>query len=518
VASLLHLSAKLDVVSIINRHICSCRPYWPEKPIRNNLTAGITLLLAAIGRVCMPTSKRGWWQWAQNTSCEYLLRCSLCRVDSQHFWDMMDCLPQDQIDDVELEVLRNVQKSFPFHSDTLLYDTTNFYTFIDSANTRCDIAQRGKNKQKRNDLRQVGLALLVTAQDYIPLLHHTYRGNFCDCSVFTGLLPRIKRRLRNLGLNIKNHTLVFDRGCNSKANLARIRRSKLHFLGALTPAEHSKIIADAESAFSPLTLDDNTSVLHYRDKRLFWGQQTTILVYISEKLKAGQLHGIYQTLDRKKRSLRKIQRSLANPRTKKRSLQELTNRIDTLLSGQFINGLISYRLTESLSGRFNLSYRTNTKALGELEDRLGFRILMTDRHDWNSARIIKTYHGQSVVESAFKNIKNPYHLAITPEFHWTDQKIRIHYFSCVLGYLLAALLWRQARREASFTGTLDSLLDILNNIRLATLIESTGKRGKPKAVRQLEDITPAQMSLANAFDLQNLHSKKLNINGLSVYN
>ena len=59
VAALLVVARKLDVVAVINRHIHSQRTYWPDKPLRNNLTAGITLLLAAIGRVCMPPASAG---------------------------------------------------------------------------------------------------------------------------------------------------------------------------------------------------------------------------------------------------------------------------------------------------------------------------------------------------------------------------------------------------------------------------------------------------------------------------
>ena len=158
VAALLQVAAKLDVVSIINNYVHSRRPYMADKPLRNKLTVGITLLLAAMGRVCTPTSKRSWWSWAQTTSCGYLLRVSLSKLGSQHFWDLMDALPENSIESIERDLLRNVMVSYSLETDTLFYDTTNFYTFIDSANDRCDIAQRGKNKQKRGDLRQVGLA------------------------------------------------------------------------------------------------------------------------------------------------------------------------------------------------------------------------------------------------------------------------------------------------------------------------------------------------------------------------
>jgi len=517
VAALLVVARKLEVISVINRYIHSSRSYWPDKPLRNNLTAGITLALAGIGRVCMPTSKRGWWIWAQTASLEYLLRVSLSKVDSQHFWDLMDCLPEDAIEKVELDILRNVQQHYGLGDDTLFYDTTNFYTFVDTTNTRCDIAQRYRNKQKRNDLRQVGLALVVTRQDFIPLFHHTYKGNMGDSTVFRQVLDRIKRRMKDLNMDLEKHTLVFDRGCNSKKNLARVARLNFHYVGALTPSQHIKLIQDAEANFASVIVGDKMLSL-YRDKRTIWGKERTVVVFISEKLKAGQLRGIYQTLKKKKSALGELQRSLANPRAKKRTREQLVEKIDNLLKGQFMKDLLSYELTELDEGRFSMTYRTNKKKFDELEDRLGFRILMTDRHEWNSAEIVAAFHGQLTVEQAFKNIKNPYHLAVTPGFHWTDQKIRVHYFSCILGYLLASLIWREARIKADFKGTLDTLLDMLNNIRLSTVLEMSGKRGKPRATRQIEEMTEDQMRLVDALNLADVHKKPLKIKGVSVYN
>ena len=79
----------------------------------------------------------------------------------------MDCIPENKIPVMEEKILKNVMAKFDIKSDTLFFDTTNYYTFINTTNTSCDIAQRGKNKQKRNDLRQVGLALVVTRESMI---------------------------------------------------------------------------------------------------------------------------------------------------------------------------------------------------------------------------------------------------------------------------------------------------------------------------------------------------------------
>ena len=516
VAALLVLAKKLNVVSIINKYTCSQRKYWSKQPLRNHLTAGITLLLAAIGRTCMPTSKRGWHEWAESTSSGQLLRVSLAKLDSQHFWDLMDCIPEDAIEKIEEEILKTAFEHYPLQEGSLLYDTTNFYTFINSTNERCEIAQRGKNKQKRNDLRQVGLALTVTQEHYIPLLHRTYKGNISDCKVFGQIITSLKERMEALSIDTKQHTVVFDRGCNSKKNLRKVERLKLHYVGALTPFQHQDLIEAADGKFSPVQVG-NVTLNVYRKRTKIWGAERTILVFISTRLKEGQLRGVYQALQKRRRFLCKIQRALSSPGAKKRTKEQLEAILKKMLRGQFMDGLIAYELTELREGHWALTFRTDHKQLIELEDRLGFRILMTNRHEWESEKIIKGYYGQATVEQAFKNIKNPYHLAVTPGFHWTDHKIKIHYLTCVLGYFLATLLWYDAKKHG-FEGTLDSLLDSLNGIRLAQLVEGTGSRGRPKVIYRLEEMSEGQQALAKTFSLSKIHEKPIKIDGVSVYN
>ena len=143
---------------------------------------------------------------------------------------------------------------------------------------------------------------------------------------------------------------------------------------------------------------------------------------------------------------------------------------------------------------------------------------MTDRHDWDTADVIKAYYGQSKIEHAFRNLKNPYHLALKPQFHWTDQKIRVHFFICVLGYLLAAIVWHQAKAHAQFSGTLDTLLGTLNNIRLSAILEETKTRGRVKAAYKLEEMSDKESLLMNALGIMDFHKHRLKLQGLSVYN
>jgi len=517
VAALLKIASELDIPAIINKYIDSKRSYMSNKPIRNSLTAGITLLLAAIGRVCMPTSKRGWQSWARTTTLQYLLRCSLSKIDSQHFWDLMDALPVDKIPKIEADILANVFKTYGIESDSLFFDTTNFFTYIDSTNIRSTVARRGRNKQKRHDLRQIGLAMVVTKDDMVPLFHLTYNGNISDTVVFRKVMGKIKIRMEKSGLDLGKHTIVFDRGNNSKGNLAILEKLELHYVGALTPYHHKKLIVDATGSFKEVNIDGSI-LKFYRDRRVIWGQERTVVVFISSKLKAGRIRGIYQSLEKIEKSLEELKISLASPRAKKRDRDKLEEKIVGIVKGQYIKNIINWELEEVSPGRFILKFAVDYKLLKKIEDSLGFRIIMTNRHSWSTASIIRAYHGQSKIENAFKNLKNPYHLAITPQFHWTDQKVKVHMFICVLGYLLAAIVWRKVRLSTEFSGTLDTLFDTLGNIRLATILEESKTPGAVKAIYKLEEMSATENTLMEALKIKDLHNNRPKINGVGVYN
>lgn len=517
VAAMLQLGGnRLEIPSILNKYVESPRAYRAEQPVRNHLTAGITLLLAAIGRVCMPTSKRGWKEWAKTTSLSYLLRASLSKVDSQHFWDLMDAFPEKAIPKAEQEITSRVLAEFDISSDTLLYDTTNFFTFIDTANTRSEVAQRGHSKQKRHDLRQVGMALVVSREDMIPLFHQTYQGNLNDSKVFGDVLEKIHQRLAELNLDLSKHTLVFDRGNNSKKNLATVSELGMYYVGALTPYHHRKLLEQAREQFEPVKVGAKTLDI-FRTRTEVWGEERTLIVFISDKLKTGQLRGIYQALTKAEKRLQTLQKSLANPKGRKRDLQKLEQKLLSITDKQFIRHIIRYRLNESSPGHFQLFFEISQQKISEIEDRLGFRILMTNRHHWSSKEIVEAYYGQSAVEHAFRDMKNPFHMAVRPQYHWTDQKIKVHFFICVIGYLLSSLIWRELRQKAGYRKSLGTLLQTLNNIRLATLLEYTGKKGRPKANYSVEIMTKEEEKIIETLQLTDYHNDRPKIKGVGVY-
>jgi len=503
VAVMLDIAEELQVVQSINRHL-KC------KQLRDGFTVGGSLLLAAIGRACKPTSKRDWYEgWVRYTSLSYLLRMSLNRLDSQHFWDQMEAFPVTAIPRIEEDILKILMEKQKITLDTLLYDTSNFFTYIASGNEKCSLAQRGRNKQKRMDLRQFGLLLLVSRQDQIPLFHQVYQGNLSDKVVFKDNFKEILARFKAIAGSLENITLVFDQGNNSQEILKNVDKN-IYFIGALSPYQHKDLIKEANNNLTPISI--NAGKLEcYRVRTKIWKLDLTCVVYISEKLRKGQIKGLKQDIKKIFAKLHKLKERIKQPTQggKKRTGDDLEKKIK-LLATCIPKNLIRWKLKHLQEDAFDLDFWVDKKEFDFIKDhKFGRRILITNQHDWSTEEIILAYWGQSRIECVFKTIKNPFHLALRPQYHWTDQKIEVHGFICLLAFLLVMVANKKAREKVGFTGTPHVLLEKLSAIRLATFIESPLQKtkGRYKVVYRLEEMDPDIKALAEGMGLNELKLK-----------
>lgn len=501
---------ELDIINIINKHIPSLKN--KKRPIRDGLTVGASFLLAAVGRACHPTSKLGWYDWCKETSLEYSLKSSFKRLDSQHFWDQMNALPQKAIPLIEEEIVKKLINNYKVKLGCLFFDTTNFFTFIDSLNDRCELAQRGRNKQKRFDLRQVGVALLVSKKAQFPLFHRTYHGNKNDYTVFKEVFKSLLARLKNISHELSDITLVFDKGNNSKDNFKKIdKEKKLYYVGGLVPSYFKDLIKKANKNFSSITIQGE-KISVFRIKKEIWGKERTCVVTISSQLKEGQIRGIYQHLQKKYKELERFKQQLENPKKiKVFQKNEIEQRLKKIIRGQFIEDILKYDFVKINKQQISFTYVVDSNALKALENEvLGRKILVTNRHNWSNKEIIQAYSGQAKVEYAFRNLKNPFHMAVRPQYHWTDQKIETHILICIIGYLLTTVAYTKAKEKAGYKRNISNFLEDLRSIRLASLIEKkNGRKGLLKVEHRLENIRNNLKKTAQVLEItdQNIRPK-----------
>ena len=89
-------------------------------------------------------------------------------------------LDEDTIQKIELDISRTLIKR-GLRPTRLIFDTTNFYTHIDSGEK---LPQKGNSKEKRFDKNLIGVGL-TTSDHNIPFQSVTYPANKNDSQLFS---------------------------------------------------------------------------------------------------------------------------------------------------------------------------------------------------------------------------------------------------------------------------------------------------------------------------------------------
>jgi transposase len=490
VTALHGLAQELDIAGKINRAL-----EQPGRRIqkRDGLSVGESLVAGMISRACAPRSKRAFAAWAASTGLPELMGFAAPALDSQHFWDQMHALPVELLGGIEQAIVREVIGIEQLQPRALAYDTTNFFTHIASTNQRPELPQRGHNKQGRHDLRQLGLALVVDQDTQLPLAHLLYAGARSDMRTFAAFLKPVRERLHALTAPVQQLTLVFDAGASSQANLQQLEAGAEHYVTSVRPSSQQALLGEAAGHLEDVALSTGALVRAWRTQRVIAGQRRDTVVVFSPQLFAGQLRGLHQHLARCGEQLKQVG---LTPRGTPEAVRQKLKRI---CARQYLRTVVRYEVRSNEQGTTQVRCWSDLDEYRRLTGRyFGLRVLITDRSEWTTAQIVEAYRGQSHVEAAFRDLKDPGMLATRPQFHWTDQKLQVHAFMCVSAYLLVRLLWWRARRDAGFAGSARNLLAQLARIRRCRIVEHTGRAGRPRVRQQMEEIDPDLETLGRA--------------------
>lgn len=149
----------------------------------------------------------------------------------------------------------------------------------------------------------------------------------------------------------------------------------------------------------------------------------------------------------------------------------------------------------------SLRYSVDHSCFSRLcEERLGRTILVTDHTDWPDEKVIRTYRGLASIEDTFKNMKNTHYFSWSPAYHWTDQKIRVHAFYCVLA-LTCASLANKVVSDGGVKITLPAMLKELSQIREVAVIYPAGTLAHPKDHVTLSRMSAKQRRLAELLEI-----------------
>ena len=498
VAALWQVAQRLEVLPLLDSTLPAQRD--------QGLSCGQYLLLAALNRAVAPTSKLQFADWYRQTALTRLLPADPAWLSSQNFWNHMDRVTADHIAAFEQQMSRRLIERLQLDLRALVYDGTNFFTYINTR-TPAELPQRGHNKQKRGDLRQVSLGLLVSTDFHIPLLHWVYAGNVADSVEFRSVTEELAVHYRELAQTCEHITLIFDKGNNSEEAFDTLAPSPFHFVGSLVPSQHADLLAVPRRRFRALTNPRLDGVEVHRTEKKVFGRPHRVVLTFNQHLLDGQMQGLTANLNRARRKLRELQQQLRRWREgrlkgKRPTLAGVQNQVRSICSAQHLKSILKAEVKEVRRG-LELTFSTDQSALDRLcRLQLGKTILFTDNADWSDEQIVLAYRSQYHIEDAFRQMKNPHFLHWSPMFHWTDSKIRVHAFYCVLALTLSSVLQREVWQKGEQL-SINRLLEELGGIR-QTLVIYPRRQGQRqnRTATCLTRMNPLQQRLFSLLDLQ----------------
>jgi transposase len=458
------------------------------------------LLLAALGRAFAPCSKVKIGEWYEKTALQREWGYKPETFSSQNFWNAMSRIDLTRLAELEKEISLHIAHEENLTPRALLYDCTNYFTYIDTLNERNTQAQRGHNKQGRDNLRQLGLAVGVTPDFHIPLFHALYPGNLNDVTEFYTIYDDLVDRLQALANGGEGVTLILDKGNMSENTLFLFGERNVRIIAAASIANHADLQEIGLNQFEQPSAQHLPGISAWRCRKESMGYEWTMVMEHSTNLAAQQYQAVATEQAKAIVKLADLCKQLQQGKLPNATTSSVKTKVAKILKAQHIKKIIHVSIT-SADGYPLLTYSLNHESLQNLLNHLlGRKILITNCHGWNTTEIILAYHGQAEVERFFQESKNPDYLAFQPSYHWTDQKLRVHAFYCVLALALTGILRRRLSQQGLDLST-EQLLEQLHEIQEASLLYPPTPPAPPRISYCLARPNAIQKTLFNLLNL-----------------
>ncbi|HXZ71291.1 MAG TPA: IS1634 family transposase, partial [Streptosporangiaceae bacterium] len=403
------------------------------RPAGQPLSTGTYLALAALNRLVAPCSKAALADWWKTTAADRFAKIPAAALDHRRFWDAMHAVTVEQLEEISEKIAVRIVRSAGVDVSSVALDMTNFATFIATANGKAPIAQRGKAKQKRADLRLAGLGLVVTRDGGIPLTWRSYPGNKPDVTQFPDMITQLRGRYQavcaaaGIPAAEAHMTVVFDAGQNSEANFTHLAAAGLHYIGSVPASDCPDLTALPASRRSLVDKDRFGGLTACDTRREVYGAQRRTILTHSPELREAQARGFDSTtLAKAGRKLEELAATLARGKTR-RSKDKVAAEIQTITAKPWVRRVTRWELAGDQPKDLRLSWHVDQQARAALDEEIfGKHVLITDHDHWPVPEVVAGYRSQSQAEFSFRQMKDTHVVSFSPMHHWTEHNIRVH--------------------------------------------------------------------------------------------
>ena len=488
------LEEELDTIGIIDSII-------PRGKNETGPSVGEYFFYAWANRMIDPKSKRALRDWYRKTAIQQLRPVDLDQLTSERYWDKWNRVSEQEIELIAKKFFERLWSKHKMGVECVLFDTTNYYTYM-ASKTDSELSLRGYNKSGKHHLRQIGLGLLIDRKSSLPLYYTVYPGNLHDSKLFHRVIDEIFGVIMGFNRPGKELTVVFDKGMNSKENIAFIDgRKEIHFI-----TTYSTYFAEALASIDPKHFDDldipknrrlkasgraDDQIKAFRSTLTLWDRERTAVVTFNPATMRKKLYEFTRKMDQLRSALLELRRKYRRGECKSKT--KIISRYLKLCQSLHISDRYYKLYFENGKMRF----RKNRMEIESAKALMGKNIVITDNHDWTTEEIVLTSLNRSLIEQQFRVSKSHCHVRVNPMYHWTDSKIRCHILTCVIA--LSCLRLLELKLGGDFSSR--TIIEEMQNLD-SVLIWHKGSK-KPRVQIEEPDEIQAKILRALGYKIEN---------------
>ena len=484
-ASLLNIANQLNLVKIIDDCVLKRK---------QGLSVGHYVLFAALNRCIKPKSKSQMKHWFENSILKEKFPPIDTYFDAKAYSNHFQYLTPPIIEKIEAKIQQNLIKKFKVDMNTLFYDPTNFYSYINPKDSQL-LPKHGHSKENRFTLNLIGLTLFCSQDGGIPLYHEVYSGNVPDAKLFRNQLKKLKERLKKLKQEPYSLCLIFDKGNLSLDAFKTIDEMEVNFIASIRPSTQKDLHSLTAGDFTLHKLPNLKEVGVLEFTRNLYGKQRRLIVIYNPKRSKWQKNNLIRKLNKKINEVNDFFATRLNIK-KWRDSEAVSTKIESIIKTKTYFQWIKYSVSKN-NEKISYSIELNQESLQNHLDTLGKSYLISNHQNKSAIDIVWLYRQQYTVEQSFKYLKSPDFLKVRPIFHQNDDSIRGHLFTCVIGLLLLTLLTRKINRQFPEL-SLPTIISILSEIGYSSIKFS----GSQKSIKKLNYLSSDATKLYNFLNLK----------------
>ena len=356
--------------------------------------------------------------WISNSPLHKWMDIKQKRLTKDYFLSALDTISQD-VDSVICSYSNTIQSNLTNAWKKIIGKELERYLFFqDITRIRWNgktnyYAENGHGKQSGRP--HIGFGLVVSKDNYMPIMGYPVRGLHHDTTTVRETIDNLKRS------NMRNITLVWDRGFVSEKNIKLVRDEKMHVLSAGVKSNNEVI--DWMSRYKDSEIEQRENIMRMaKDKGIY------------HKGEIGNLYGeeckIVLTIDPQKRNHARVERDLLL-----HTLECETNKKKIAILKKNLKPLV-------IPSKGRRGYKIDTDEEELLRKCDGRSLFFSTDTTMSSEEIVRTYFQKDYIEKAFRYLRG--NACLTPVRYQLPGRIEV-YLSVVnfIAYeLIAAVLWK----------------------------------------------------------------------------